>query len=264
VPSQPPAFPVSPPEDPNAAATRLASLGVVVDGSNGQSASISSSASTDYSAQNADYVPSDTPQIGQTDYPQGMVVPPGDSPPSQNTVAMNSTGAFKVSKRESASAKLLDDIVWNQNISELNGQTFEAKLSEDFGSIPKGSILKLQISQEAQINGAISLTPISVEIGSSDYPLPSGLKVKSTVKMHRPGNSFGLANILQFSAGVASSGLSNALSGGNSFANGAIAGAGSQIINGVTNSATQSTTIKSSYYQVSGSIKIVATEDLQF
>jgi hypothetical protein len=283
-----------PTEDPSAAVARLNNLGVVVDGSGGNSPQNVAIASSDAGGyQEAAYVPEQDPAaLGQADYPTGTValpedpsqvstaypqptssdeLPTGLQTPASLPMAMNnSTGAFRVKRGENAKAKLSNPIEWNADIN-LSGQTFEAKLTEDLGSIPKGATVLLEPdpNQASRTTGALQLIPTSVRVSETEYPIPQGIRVVASnggilqAKMVRPGNGFGARDALSLVAGVASAGLGGVTTENDDLLTRVAVNTGSNLINraaGFTQQ--QNLQTDPAYFRIKGSVQLVASEDL--
>lgn len=292
-PPPPPSVPVSMPvqakpiEEPNAAIARLNNLGVVVDGSGGNSAQPVVIASSDTGTlQDAVYVPEQDPAtLGQTDYPTGTVLPEEASQSPMDSVSQSqlhpqeasmqtsipATGAFQVRKGEKAKAKIDEPIEWNAE-TDISSQTFQATLSEDFGSIPKDAVVTLQPdpNQKSRNSGVLQLIPTSIRVAGSEYPVPEGIKVVSNkggllrAKIIRPTNGFGVTDAINIAAGVASAGLGGIVDNDDMLTSMAV-NAGGNLLNRTSYSLTQRQISQSDppIFRFSGSIRLVASEDVQ-
>lgn len=247
---------VQPQEDPETAAKRLASLGVIVDGGG-------SSAPTNYSQPIAAPV-----SVASLGYDSPASVDLGDLPSSPSPVRTG-TGSYSVTEGETAKAKLSEPIAWNREL-DISSRTYKATLSQKFGAIPKGAIISLQPDsrQQSRTSGLISLTVSGFTINGQYYNAPNGIQVTASdnapivAKQITPGKGGLLRDIGNIALGVGGTVLSGDSSVGSNedLVTQFGLNAADNMIGRASSALNSRPTGDRSYFKFDGSIKLIAAQ----
>lgn len=247
---------VRPQEDPEAAAKRLASLGVIVDGGG-------ASAPTNYSQ------PVSAPvSVASLGYDSPASVDLGDLPSSPSPVRTG-TGSYSVTEGETAKAKLSEPIAWNREL-DISSRTYKATLSQKFGAIPKGSIISLQPDsrQQSRTSGLISLTVSGFTINGQYYNAPNGIQVTASdnapivAKQITPGKGGFLRDLGNIALGVGGTVLGGDSSVGSNedLVTQFGLNAADNIVSRASSALNSRPTGDRSYFKFDGSIKLIAAQ----
>ncbi|MGB8698171.1 MAG: hypothetical protein WCD18_02035 [Thermosynechococcaceae cyanobacterium] len=256
--SPPPFASPVPQENPASALKRLTELGVIADGSNSVAANSTPTAALDAGYQNASYIQEETPATGF------------DGPSSVATSAIAPGPSFSIQEGSMAKATLQTPIIWNSEI-DISNRHFKATLSQAFGDIPKGAIVTLQPdpAQTSRQSGLLQLIATSFQVKGEERPVTAGIDVVASdnapvqAKLIRPGSGFGLKDVVGFMAGTAQTAFGGGLVGSNSdFGTQVAINAGNNVLGRVQQSVYSPQTADRSYFKFSGSIKLIANQNL--
>ncbi|MGB8700843.1 MAG: hypothetical protein WCD18_15610, partial [Thermosynechococcaceae cyanobacterium] len=160
---------------------------------------------------------------------------------------------------------------WNSEI-DISNRHFKAILSQAFGGIPKGAIATLQPdpAQTSRQSGVLQLIVASFQVNGTDHPVTDGIDVVASdnapvqAKLIRPGSGFGVRDVIGFVAGTAQTAIGgSSLVGSNTdFGSQVAINAGNNVIGRVQQSTATQPSLDRSYFKFSGSIKLIANQNL--